>query len=84
MIVAPKRRAGGGRYSETDLITYERVESLCEIDFVSKTHLSAKSVLFPVREAMFSLERDTCEEVRINMGPPARRRRRLRDQGRTG
>ncbi len=66
-IVAPKRCAGRGRYSGTDLIAYEKVESLCEIDFASKTHLSAKSVLFPVREAMFSFERDTCEEVQANV-----------------
>ena len=66
-IVAPKRCGGRGRYSDTDLIAYEKVESLCEIDFVSKTRLSAKSVLFPVREAMFSFERDTCEEAPTNV-----------------
>ncbi len=62
-VVAPKRCPGRGRLSDTDLITYEEVESLGEIEFAAKTYFSAKSILFPVREAAFSFADGGCEEV---------------------
>jgi len=66
-VIAPKRCAGRGRFSDTDRVTYETVESLDEIDFVSKTHLSPKSVLFPIREEMFSFEDNTCKETQADI-----------------
>ncbi|HDZ19775.1 hypothetical protein LCGC14_0016200 [marine sediment metagenome] len=68
-VVAPKRCAGRGRFSDTDLTTYETVESLGEIEFSAKTYFSAKSVLLPIREVMFSFNRGEAEEVRTSMPP---------------
>lgn len=66
---APKRCRGLGRHSDTDLVTYEQIRSLSEIEFSSKTHFSAKSVVFPIREALFSFDKDGFEEVQQNLPP---------------
>ncbi len=68
-VVAPKRCPGRGRFSDTDLTTYETVKSLDEIEFSAKTYFSAKSVLFPIREAMFSFDGGEAEEVATSMPP---------------
>ncbi len=68
-IHAPKRCRGGGRHSDTDLVRYEQVQSLSEIEFSSKTHFSAKSVVFPTREKLFSFDKDGFEEVQLNLPP---------------
>lgn len=53
-IIAPVERPGKGRFSDTALVSYEQVQSFEEIEFFKKTHLSAKSALLPIRQAMFS------------------------------
>ena len=68
-VVAPKRRTGRGRFSDSDLVTYEKIESLSEIELSSRTYFSAKSVLFPVRELMFSFKRDTLQESLADIKP---------------
>lgn len=68
-VVAPKRCPGRGRFSDTDLTAYETVESLDEIEFSAKTYFSAKSVLLPIREAMFSFDGAEAEEVAASMPP---------------
>jgi anaerobic sulfite reductase subunit A len=62
-VVAPRRKHGAGRFSDTDLIAYGDIGSLREIVFSEKTHSSAKSVLFPTREAMFNCSANGMEEV---------------------
>jgi anaerobic sulfite reductase subunit A len=62
-VVAPKRKHGAGGFSDMDLIAYDEIGSLREIVFTEKTHSSAKSVLFPTREAMFNCSVDGLEEV---------------------
>lgn len=55
-IIAPVRKRGGGRFSGTDLITYDEIKSFDDIDFFEQTQISAKSVCFPVRETMFTFQ----------------------------
>ena len=62
-VVAPTRKSGAGRFSDTDLITYDDVGSLREIVFSEKTHSSPKSVLLPTRETMFDCIAGEIEEV---------------------
>jgi anaerobic sulfite reductase subunit A len=68
-IVAPKVVGGRGRFSDTDLVTYEPVDSLSEIEFSAKTYFSAKSVLFPVRETMFAYDGESVEEAPADVRP---------------
>ncbi|MDP6635652.1 MAG: anaerobic sulfite reductase subunit AsrA [Phycisphaerae bacterium] len=62
-VVAPKRKHGAGRFSDMDVIAYDDIGSLQEIVFSEKTETSAKSVLFPTREAMFNCGAGRIEEV---------------------
>lgn len=52
-VFAPKRYAKQGRYSDTDIIKYAKVESIDEIEFKEKSDYSAKEVLTPINETLF-------------------------------
>ena len=68
-VIAPRTMTGQGRLSDTDLVTYERVDSLSDVEFFAKTTFSAKSVLFPIREALLSCQGETVEEARAEVPP---------------
>ncbi|MGL4254575.1 MAG: anaerobic sulfite reductase subunit AsrA [Fusobacteriaceae bacterium] len=51
-ILAPKRFPKQGRYSDTDIIRYERVYSLDEIVFDEKSDYAAKEALSPITETV--------------------------------
>ncbi len=68
-VVAPKRMAGKGRFSDMDIVSYDRVESLSDIVFSDKTYFSAKSVFFPIRETMFNYDKRFAEDTRIEKQP---------------
>ncbi len=53
-LIAPRLIEGEGRLSDTDVVTYEQVNSISQIEFHAKTFFSAKSAVFPTRETMFS------------------------------
>ena len=67
-IIAPVEMPGRARFSGTSLVSYEQVQSFDEIEFLKKTYFSAKSVLLPIRQAMFSF-RDKIEEADDRTGP---------------
>ncbi|OCL26635.1 anaerobic sulfite reductase subunit A [Orenia metallireducens] len=52
-IYAPTRKKDKGTFSDTDLVLYDRVSSLEEIDFNSKTKYSPKEVVFPITQTLF-------------------------------
>ena len=52
-IWAPKRFAGKGRYSQTDLIRYDKVCKMGEIEYKEKSDLPAKEVLSPITQSLF-------------------------------
>lgn len=52
-IWAPKRLAGKGRYSDTDIIRYEKVNSVEEIEYKEKSDFPAKEVLSPITQSLF-------------------------------
>ena len=68
-VIAPRTMAGRGRFSDTDLVTYESVDSLGEVEFFAQTFFSAKSVLFPIREALFDCDGEDVAEVRADLRP---------------
>ena len=49
-IWAPKRFPGKGRYSDTDIIRYDKVKAVEEIVFDEKSDFPAKEVLSPITE----------------------------------
>lgn len=68
-IIAPVEKPGKGRFSDTALVSYREVQSFEEIEFFKKTQLSAKSVLLPIRQMMFSFRDDQIEEADEAIGP---------------
>lgn len=63
-IIAPLKKMGKGRLSDTDLITYGEIKSFEEIEFFEKTYFSAKEVLFPVRETLFEYQKRRIQEIK--------------------
>ncbi|MBI5747569.1 MAG: anaerobic sulfite reductase subunit AsrA [Nitrospinae bacterium] len=69
IIIAPVEKPGKGRFSDTSQVLYEQVDSFDEIEFFKKTHLSAKSVLLPLRQTMFSFRDNKPEEIDDEIRP---------------
>lgn len=52
-IYAPKRFLNQGRYSDTDIVRYSKINTLSEIEFNQKSDYSAKEVITPINETLF-------------------------------
>ena len=61
-IWAPKRIPKAGRYSDTDIIRYEKVSSMEEIVFDERSDYPAKEVLSPISQALFYFTEDEWRE----------------------
>ena len=57
-IWAPKRFVGRGRYSDTDMIKYDKVQTVEEIEYKEKSDFPAKEVLTPITESLFYFTED--------------------------
>ena len=58
-IWAPKCMEGEGRFSDTDVIRYGKVESLDEIVWDKKSEYTFKEVLIPINETLFYFTEDS-------------------------
>lgn len=65
-VYAPKRMNNEGRYSDTDLVRYERVSSFDDIVWEVKSDFPAKTVINPIQETTFHFTED---EFRESKGP---------------
>lgn len=65
-IWAPKRFAGKGRYSETDIIRYDKVCRAEEIEYREKSDFPAKEVLSPISQSLFYFTEDEFMESRTS------------------
>lgn len=52
----PVRKAGRGRFSDSDLIIYEQIGSAGQIVWDRKTYRSAKEIVFPVNETLLRFD----------------------------
>ncbi|EKD81911.1 MAG: hypothetical protein ACD_39C01575G0002 [uncultured bacterium] len=52
-IFGPKRIAGRGRFSDTDLVRYASLNSFAELELAEKSWFSPKELVFPPDETMF-------------------------------
>ena len=57
-VIAPVSIPYAGQYSDTDVIRYEEVKSIKEIEFDRKSHFTAKEVVMPVTETLFYYNED--------------------------
>ena len=60
-IWAPKRFPGKGRYSDTDIIRYDKVKTVEEIVFDEKSDFPAKEVLSPITEPLIIIFMRPCD-----------------------
>ena len=63
-IYAPKRFKNAGRYSDTDLIKYDKVTTVEEIVFDEKSDLPAKEVYNPISQTLFYYTEDEYRETK--------------------
>ena len=52
-VYAPVRLKGQGRYSDTDVIRYEEIDSVSEIVYDEKSDFSPKEVIHPITQTLF-------------------------------
>ena len=64
-IWAPKRFPGKGRYSDPDIIRYDKVKTVEEIVFDEKSDFPAKEVLSPITEPLFYFTEDEWRESKV-------------------
>lgn len=65
-IYAPKRFKKQGRYSDTDIVRYDRVENIEDVVFDQKSDYPAKEVLSPITQPLFYFTEDEYRESKVN------------------
>lgn len=68
-IYAPTLKKGGGRFSNSDVVTYNYINSFSDIVFDQKTYFSPKELLFPTREKMYVSTSGSLEEAAAELKP---------------
>lgn len=68
-IYAPKRFPQQGRFSDTDIIRYDRVERAAEIVFDEKSDYPAKEVLTPICQAVLYFTEDEYRASKASQKP---------------
>ncbi len=56
-LYAPKRCKGKGRFSDTDIIRYGKIEKFSDAEWEMKSTYSPKDIIFPVTQKLFSIEK---------------------------
>lgn len=64
-IYAPKRFLKEGRYSDTDIIKYDEVNSIDEIVFNEKSSYPMKEVVSPINQTLYYFNEDEFKECKI-------------------
>ena len=64
-IYAPKRFKKQGRYSDTDIVKYDEVSTVEEIEFKEKSHYPVKEVITPITQTLYYFTEDEFRESSI-------------------
>ena len=65
-IYAPKRFEKQGRFSDTDLIRYDQIETVEEIVWAEKSTFSPKDVVIPVTQTLFYFTEENYREPKMS------------------
>ncbi|MEE3392880.1 MAG: anaerobic sulfite reductase subunit AsrA [Lachnospiraceae bacterium] len=68
-IFAPVRKAGKGRFTDTDVIIYDEVKEGDSIELEAKSDYSFKEVLTPLSETLFYFTESHVNEAELDMRP---------------
>ncbi len=63
IVYAPKRLTGEGMYTDTDVIRYQQVEDVTEIEFNEKSNYSFKEIFLPLTQTLFYYTEDQVTEA---------------------
>ena len=69
-VFAPVVKKGDGTFSDVDVVRYDKVSSLDEIEFEKKSDYSFKEALLPINETIFYFTED---ETTVPKGPAKER-----------
>ena len=69
-IYAPKVLEGKGRFSDTDIVRYEEVSRVEEIEFNKKSQFSYKEVLLPISQTLFFFTENEMKEADMEEKAP--------------
>ncbi|WP_099188951.1 anaerobic sulfite reductase subunit AsrA [Tepidibacter mesophilus] len=65
-IYAPKRFSKRGRFSDTDLIRYDEINNVEEIEYKEKSQYSPKEVVYPITQTLFYFNEDEFRESTVS------------------
>ncbi len=65
VIYAPKLLKDKGHFSDTDLVKYEEINTVEEIEFEKKSRFSFKEILLPITETLFYFTEDKTTEPEL-------------------
>ncbi|SJZ56776.1 anaerobic sulfite reductase subunit AsrA [Selenihalanaerobacter shriftii] len=65
-IYAPTIKEGEDTFSDTDLLVYDEIKVLSDIEFNSKTKFSPKEIVFPITQTLFYFTEDEYKEPKID------------------
>lgn len=63
VIYAPKKMSGEGTFTDTDVVRYQQIESVAEIEWEKKSDYSFKEVLLPITQTLFYFTEDEVKEA---------------------
>ena len=69
-IYAPKVLEGKGRFSDTDIVRYEEISKVEEIEFNKKSQFSYKEVLLPISQTLFFFTENEMKEADMEEKAP--------------
>ncbi|QAS61711.1 anaerobic sulfite reductase subunit AsrA [Clostridium septicum] len=64
-IYAPKVLEGKGTFSDTDIVRYDEISKVEEIEFEKKSQFSYKEVILPITQTLFFFTEDEVKEASI-------------------
>lgn len=68
-ILAPVRKTGQGRFTDTDVVLYDEVHDASEIEFDAKSDYSFKEALTPLSETLFYFTENHVSEAETDPRP---------------
>lgn len=68
-LYAPKLQKGKGKFSDTDVVGYGKIESLEEMVIDQKSYFSPKEIFYPIRETLFYFHKDEIIEPKLDIKP---------------
>lgn len=64
-LYAPKMFKGTGTFSDTDIVRYDSISNIDDIEFIKKSNYSFKETILPITQTLFYFTEDEVKEANI-------------------